>query len=105
MLCTRAPYGRVEPGGVRWVWVDVGACVPILGIVVCDMWLGWILFRGVYSYRVVAREILEVVDPYPLWICVELRDRAATAWARRLEFLEFPLFWSWSSRLRVEGLS
>ena len=24
-----------------------------------------------------------------------VRDQAAMAWVRRLEFLEFPIFWSW----------
>ena len=61
--------------------------------------------HGVIPRRAAARKTLEVVDPDPSWICVKLRDRAATAWARRLEFLEFlssdrGLLWP-----RVEDLS
>jgi hypothetical protein len=67
------------------------ACVPYMpGPVASKVEVEF--YCGVISRRVVARETLEVVHPDSSWICVELRDRAATAWAHRLEFLEFPLF-------------
>jgi hypothetical protein len=64
--------------------------------------LDWIFIRGVILRRATARETLEVVDPDPSWIRVELRDRAAIAWTHRLEFLEFSSYDRGSSLPRVE---
>jgi len=59
---------------------------------------------GVIPRRAAARKTLDGVPirffvlKIIFQILVDLRgvrDQAATAWVRRLEFVEFPIFWSW----------
>jgi hypothetical protein len=81
-----APCGWVRPGaqgGLRAIYARA-----------CCLKSRWDFIVELFPRRAVAHETLVGCSR----ILVDLRgvrDRASTAWARDLEFLEFPLFWSW----------